>query len=65
LVSSPIRGSWPEVNYCLRVWVFGVGRPLWRGGGSVICHSPSLSPSAVIRQYMEYIQLLLKNRTYI
>jgi hypothetical protein len=44
------------------VWQLGyfeVGRPLWRGAGSVICRSLCLSPSTVDRQQMKYIQLLL------
>jgi hypothetical protein len=38
LVSSPIRGSWPDIYSCSTVTVlFFVGRPLWRNDGSVFC----------------------------
>jgi hypothetical protein len=41
LVSSPIWGSRPDMNYYLTVtaFFFNVGRPLWREVGSVICLS--------------------------
>jgi hypothetical protein len=33
-VSSPVRGSWPDISYCLTVTVLSLGgRPLWREGG--------------------------------
>jgi hypothetical protein len=38
LVSSPVWGSWPDVNYCLNCFV-DIVRPLWREVGSVICLS--------------------------
>jgi hypothetical protein len=42
LVSSPDWDSWPDVKS--QVWplqcVVVLSRPLWRKGGSVICHSP-------------------------
>jgi hypothetical protein len=47
LVSSPFRGSWPDICYCLTISVLSLGgRPLWREGGSVFCQSLS----AVISQ---------------
>jgi hypothetical protein len=47
LVSSPVRGSWPDISYCLTVTVLSLGgRPLWREGGSICCQSLS----AVISQ---------------
>jgi hypothetical protein len=41
LVSSPVRGSWPDISYSLTVTILSVGggRPLWREGGSVFCQS--------------------------
>jgi hypothetical protein len=40
LVSSPVRGSWPDICYCLTISVLSLGgRPLWREGGSVFCQS--------------------------
>jgi hypothetical protein len=37
LASSPVRGSWPDINYCLTVTFLSLGgRPLWREG-AVVC----------------------------
>jgi hypothetical protein len=48
LVSSPISGSWPDINYVVKVTVLSIGgRPLWREVGSVFCHSQSLSQFSV------------------
>jgi hypothetical protein len=42
LVSSPVWGSWPDINYCLTVTVLSWGgRPLWREDGSVVCQLAS------------------------
>jgi hypothetical protein len=51
LVSSPVRGSWPDISYCLTISVLSLGgRPLWRKGGSVSCQSLS----AVLSQLCVY-----------
>jgi hypothetical protein len=53
LVSSPVWGSWPVINYCLTVTVLSLGgRPLWREDGSVVYQSVSeyISP-VVARQW--------------
>jgi hypothetical protein len=43
LVSSPVRGSWPDISYYLTVTVFFLGRrPLWRESGSVF--TPQVNP---------------------
>jgi hypothetical protein len=40
LVSSPVRGSWPDIDSCLKVAVLSyMGPLLWREVGSVICQS--------------------------
>jgi ABC-type Fe3+-siderophore transport system permease subunit len=42
LVSSPVWGSWPDINYCLTVTLLSLGgRPLWREDGSVVCQTVS------------------------
>jgi hypothetical protein len=40
MVSSPIWGSRPDINYCF----VGAGRPLWREVSSVICISHPILP---------------------
>jgi hypothetical protein len=48
LVSSPVRGSWPDISYRLTVSVLSWGgRPLWWEGGSVLCQSVGSNESIV------------------
>jgi hypothetical protein len=55
LVSSPVWGSWPDINYCLTVLVLSLGgRPLWRQDGSVVCQSVS-SIRSTVSMYNFYI----------
>jgi hypothetical protein len=39
LVSNPIWGSWPYINFCLTLLFCRCRAPLWREVGSVICLS--------------------------
>jgi hypothetical protein len=56
LVSSPVRGSWPDISYCLTVSVLSWGgRPLWREDGSVLCQSLS----EVVSQLSIYINIYI------
>jgi hypothetical protein len=48
LVSSPVRGSWPEISYSWTVTVLSLGgRPLWREGGYLLSQSVSSNKSIV------------------
>jgi hypothetical protein len=56
LVSSPVWGSWPDINYCLSLSVLSWGgRPLWREGGSVLCQSLS----EVVSQLSNYTSVYI------
>jgi hypothetical protein len=63
LMSSPVRGSWPDISYCLTVTVLSLGGgPLWREGGFVFCQSLSavvsqLSVRKLYTLYMFYMKL--------
>jgi hypothetical protein len=60
LMSGPLRGSWPDISYCLTVTVLSFGgRPLWREGASVLC----LTQSTVIvnSQYIHIFTFYMFN----
>jgi hypothetical protein len=55
LVSRPVWGSWPDINYCLTLTVLSLGgRPLWREDRSVVCQSVS-SIRSIVSMYNFYI----------
>jgi hypothetical protein len=55
LVSSPVWGSWPDINYCLTVTLLSLGRrPLWREDGSVVYQSAG-SIRSIVSMYNFYI----------
>jgi hypothetical protein len=61
LVSSPVWGLWPDINYCLTVTVLSLGgRSLWREDGSVVCQSVSSIRSIVKVKVKVKVKVMLR-----